>query len=163
MNFTQIFADFHADFRRFCFYLRYLLIFAFICENLNAQSNQAIYTQFIQQLAKREGTCFLSYNGYSRNIDSLYLEIDTFAQNRLIPQKWEINYSPLPQKNYLRQANLQMHIQTKDTFYLFVAEYKDTLSKSQVKTLLRTETADFQGKTPFWQDIRALYHGWSLG
>lgn len=133
----------------------FFLVFlsALLVQNQYAQSNQAIYTQFIQRLAAQEGTHFLSYNGYAKNIDSLYFKTDSLAQNRLIPQKWEIAYHSLSQKKYLRQLSLQMRIQKKDTFSFFETKYQDTLSKAQVKALLRSEKADFQGKNPFWQDI----------
>lgn len=130
-----------------------LFFYILVLQNQYAQSNQVIYTQFIQQLATQEGSHFLSYNGYAKNIDSLYFQNDSLAENRLIPQKWEINYRFLAKKKYLRQLSLQMRIQKKDTFSLFETTYQDTLSKAQVKTLLRSEKADFQGKTPFWQDV----------
>lgn len=133
----------------------FFLVFlsSLVVANLHAQSNQEIYTQFIQQLTAKEGTHFLSYNGYAKNVDSLYFKTDSLTENRLIPQKWEINYLPLSKKRYLRQLSLQMRIQKKDTFALFEAEYQDTLTKAQIKHLLHKEKADFQGKNPFWQDV----------
>ncbi len=132
----------------------FLLFFCvLVLQNQYAQTNQEIYTQFIQQLVAQEGSHFLSYNGYAKNIDSLYFKTDSLAENRLIPQKWEINYHLLTDKRYLRQLAFQMRIEKKDTFTLFETTYQDTLTKAEVKHLLHKEKPDFQGKNPFLQDL----------